>query len=104
MNEADRELLECLQEECAEVIQAVSKALRHGLDSYHPDNPAMDNHESINREIGHVIAMCHFLQDRSIYDVDMTDHYLQQKKQSLGQYLHHSDIVDGKVRPRKKDG
>ena len=30
-------LLTCLSEECAEIQQAVSKALRFGLDNYNPN-------------------------------------------------------------------
>lgn len=36
MTEQEREILECLAEEAAEVIQAVTKILRHGLYSFYP--------------------------------------------------------------------
>ena len=36
---AEDERLAMLAEECAEVIQIVSKIQRHGYDSWHPDDP-----------------------------------------------------------------
>ena len=36
---ANRERLEMLAEEAAEIVQAVTKILRHGPNSYHPDDP-----------------------------------------------------------------
>jgi len=50
------EALIILQEECAEVSQAVSKALRFGIDDTHP---GMDrtNRELITIECGHVVAL-----------------------------------------------
>ncbi len=39
MTEAEKERLVMLAEECAEVIQVVGKILRHGYESYHPNDP-----------------------------------------------------------------
>lgn len=39
MTEAEKERLAMLAEECAEVIQVVGKILRHGYESYHPNDP-----------------------------------------------------------------
>ena len=38
MTEGERERLYMLAEEAAEVIQMVNKILRHGYDSYHPND------------------------------------------------------------------
>jgi hypothetical protein len=51
MNEAKRERLAMLAEECAEVIQVVGKILRHGYDSYHPDDPSVTNRELLAKEL-----------------------------------------------------
>lgn len=41
---AEAERLAMLAEECGEVIQVIGKILRHGYDSYHPDQAATPPH------------------------------------------------------------
>lgn len=48
--------LDLLQEECAEVIQAISKIKRFGWDNTHPTG-GIDNRAKLNQELGHVLAM-----------------------------------------------
>lgn len=55
-------LLVCLSEECAEVIQAVSKALRFGLDDGYPDRET-DNRTDIENEIVDVLAVVTMLDE-----------------------------------------
>jgi NTP pyrophosphatase (non-canonical NTP hydrolase) len=43
-------LLTCLAEECNEVAQRISKALRFGLDEVQPDQP-LNNRERITEEL-----------------------------------------------------
>lgn len=43
-------LLIIAMEECAEIQQEISKALRFGVDSHHPDEPDIDNGERVLRE------------------------------------------------------
>lgn len=48
----EREQLVKLMEECAEVIHAVSKILRHGWHSTNPDAPGSEtNYETLQREL-----------------------------------------------------
>jgi hypothetical protein len=50
--------LTCLQEECAEVIQIISKIKRFGADSFHPDDPEkVTNAENLAREIMDLMAV-----------------------------------------------
>jgi NTP pyrophosphatase (non-canonical NTP hydrolase) len=56
MNAADKETMDILQEECAEVIQAVSKVSRFGLDNYKPGKPKT-NREHLEEELGDMLAM-----------------------------------------------
>jgi hypothetical protein len=56
MNERDREVLDILQEECAEVIVAVSKISRFGLDNIKPGKPKT-NREHLAEELGDLQAM-----------------------------------------------
>jgi NTP pyrophosphatase (non-canonical NTP hydrolase) len=39
-------------EECGEVLQAIAKIKRFGLQSYHPDRPNSDNQIEVLKEIG----------------------------------------------------
>lgn len=56
----DRELMVILAEECAEVIQRVSKALRFGVDEIQPGQPHT-NGQRLGSEIGqlsHMVDLC----------------------------------------------
>ena len=60
MNEQDNEVMDILQEECAEVIQAVSKVRRFGIDNAKP-NTEYTNREHLEEEIGDLLAMVDIL-------------------------------------------
>jgi NTP pyrophosphatase (non-canonical NTP hydrolase) len=51
MNNRDREILLIAQEECAEVIQAISKIFRFGFDAQHP-NEDRNNLQRLEEELG----------------------------------------------------
>ena len=57
-------LLVTVAEECAEIQQAVSKALRFGLDNHHPNCPNTTNAEEINMEFYQLCAVINLLQVR----------------------------------------
>ena len=57
-----------LSEECAEVIQAISKCHRFGLDNYKPGKPKT-NREHLEEEIGDLLAMVEILRDMGVVDV-----------------------------------
>ena len=61
MNEQTYEVMAILQEEAAEVIQAVSKCYRFGLDNYKPGKPKT-NRQHLEEEIGDMLAMIDILQ------------------------------------------
>jgi NTP pyrophosphatase (non-canonical NTP hydrolase) len=60
MDPKTKEALDILQEECAEVIQAVSKISRFGLDNLKPGKPKT-NREHLEEEIGDLLAMVDIL-------------------------------------------
>jgi len=60
MNEREREVMNILSEECAEVIQAVSKCHRFGLDNLKPGKPKT-NCEHLEEELGDLLAMVDIL-------------------------------------------
>jgi len=60
MDNREDYLLVCLMEECGELIQASSKWLRHGEDSFNPDsykNTDMTNRDDFLSEANDVIAI-----------------------------------------------
>jgi NTP pyrophosphatase (non-canonical NTP hydrolase) len=65
MNEDTREILLILQEECAEVTQAVSKCFRFGPDQMKPNKP-MTNIQMLEEELGDLLAMIELLTDNNI--------------------------------------
>lgn len=60
MNKREKEILCILQEECAEVIQAISKVFRFGLDNFKPGQNKT-NKEHLEEEIGDLQCMISYL-------------------------------------------
>lgn len=56
MNNKEKEILDITQEECAEVIVAISKISRFGLDNIKPGKPKT-NREHLAEELGDLQAM-----------------------------------------------
>ena len=54
-----------LSEECAEVIQAISKCHRFGLDNFKPGKP-LTNAQHLEGEIGDLLAMVDLLKSNNI--------------------------------------
>lgn len=69
MNSKENEILNILQEECAEVIQMVSKCRRFGMDGTHLKDGGT-NRERLTEEIGDVLCMLKLAQDFDIVDAD----------------------------------
>lgn len=65
MNEREREAMNILSEECAEVIQAVSKCHRFGLNNLKPGKPKT-NREHLEEELGDLYAMIEILQEMDV--------------------------------------
>ena len=59
------EVMNILSEECAEVIQAVSKCHRFGLDNLKPGKP-LTNAQHLEGEIGDLLAMVDLLKLKGI--------------------------------------
>jgi NTP pyrophosphatase (non-canonical NTP hydrolase) len=55
------EILLIMQEECAEVTQAISKCFRFGLDNHKPGKPKT-NKEHLEEELGDLVAMITLLE------------------------------------------
>jgi NTP pyrophosphatase (non-canonical NTP hydrolase) len=63
----DQEILLITQEECAEVIVAVSKCFRFGLDHIKPTKEKT-NREHLTEELGDLLAMIRICQQYNIVD------------------------------------
>lgn len=54
MTENEKEIMLIMQEECAEVVQAISKVFRFGFDSSHN---GVSNMEHLSEEMGDMLCM-----------------------------------------------
>jgi hypothetical protein len=76
---AQAEALALLAEECGEVVQIVGKILRHGLYSYHPNDPGVSNAMHLEHEIADVRAAIEILiRDRVVLE-DSIDRWMKRK-------------------------
>lgn len=69
LTEEERFALEILIEECGEVLQAVGKTRRFGLDSHNPEDPTKQTNRSrLEQELGDVIGMVVYLEKMGVRD------------------------------------
>jgi NTP pyrophosphatase (non-canonical NTP hydrolase) len=67
MDKKTNEILIILQEECAEVIQDVSKCFRFGMDQVHLNSKdGRTQVQNLEKELGDVMAMIELLKDQNI--------------------------------------
>jgi NTP pyrophosphatase (non-canonical NTP hydrolase) len=85
MDSQTKEVLDILQEECAEVIQAVSKISRFGLDNYKPGKPKT-NRQHLEDEVGDVLAMIDILCSMGVIGHDKIQSAKVAKFQRLKQW------------------
>lgn len=81
-------LLNKLSEECGEVVQDVSKAIIHGLDSHNPKTK-ISNKEKLETEIRDIITMVDMLCKRGILnkDIIMQDDKMLVKEKKVLKHL-----------------
>jgi NTP pyrophosphatase (non-canonical NTP hydrolase) len=77
MTDKVTEILDILQEECAEVIQNVSKCRRFGLDNVYLNGTGTQR-ENLVKEIGDVVAMIDLLKEHGV----VTDAEIEVAKQN----------------------
>ena len=77
-----KEVMDILQEECAEVIQAVSKISRFGMDN-NKYGETQTNLEHLEEELGDVLAMIDILLEQGIVKSKNLDEAKQNKKYKL---------------------
>ena len=69
MNDKQEEILAIAQEECGEVIVAISKIFRFGFDSRWPEG-GIDNRTRLTEELGDLMAMVQLMVQNGIVDMD----------------------------------
>ena len=82
MNQNEKEICIILQEECAEVIQAISKILRFGMHSKHPVT-CVSNNEHLTEEVGDLNAMLELLFIRGLISRDACEIAVNNKMDKL---------------------
>lgn len=92
LSPAEAERLALLAEECAEVVQAVAKILRHGYDSVDPttkDSPT--NQKMLERECGDVLAAMRMMWERHDIDLTRCHQRADEKAEKVRKWLHHQE-------------
>ena len=96
MTEAERERLAMLAEEAGEIVQIVGKILRHGYESYHPDDPKKkQNRWILEDEINDLAAVVYGMkkaEDLSVMTMDEHRHVSIWEKKL--KWTHHQDKTD----------
>lgn len=92
LNPAQEERLDMLAEECAEIIQTISKIKLHGYESYHPDDPDMEtNAEALARECGDAAGVLEHLLDHGDIDAELIDKSRRTKMHRSERYMHYHE-------------
>lgn len=84
MNEKQREILVITQEECAEVIQEISKIFRFGIDQQHKDG--MMHREKLEQEVGDVLCMINLLTAHGLVRPEAVTQAVENKSNKLKQW------------------
>lgn len=90
LTDAEVERLAILSEEMGEAQKAIGKILRHGYNSYNPDDPnGPGNRESLQLELGDVHAAMEMLVESGDISKDGLVARVKVKREKMKQYLHH---------------
>lgn len=88
LSEGQIERLNCLIEECSEVVQSCTKILRFGFESTHPRFPnGQNNREHLEEELGNLFVILGFLVRNEDVDEKKIEAHEHIKEQTIGKYL-----------------
>lgn len=68
MDKKTKEIFDITQEECAEVVVAISKISRFGIDNYKPGK-SLTNRQHLEEEVGDLLAMIDLMRDFGVIDM-----------------------------------
>ena len=85
MNKQVTEVMDILQEECAEVIQMISKCRRFGIDTVHL-KAGESNRLCLTEEMGDVLAMIELMVEHGVVTTEGLDLAKQAKFAKLKQW------------------
>jgi hypothetical protein len=83
MNDKIKETLIITQEECAEVIQSISKIMRFGFDSCYPTEDSASTKECLTMEVGQLLCMIGILVEQDVIDEEAMIAAMEHKKVKL---------------------
>ena len=81
----EKEAMDIIQEECGEVIVAISKISRFGLDNLKPGKPKT-NREHLEEELGDLYAMIEILQELDVVSWTNIEKAAEAKREKLKQW------------------
>ena len=84
MNDKQREILVITQEECAEVIQEISKIFRFGIDEAHKEG--MLHQEKLETEVGDLLCMINLMTQHGLIRSDQVTTAVENKQTKLKQW------------------
>ena len=84
MNDKQREILVITQEECAEVIQEISKIFRFGINELHKDG--MLHQEKLETEVGDLLCMISLMTQHGLVRSNMVTQAIENKQIKLKQW------------------
>lgn len=84
MNSKQKEILVITQEECAEVIQEISKCFRFGIDNQHKSGKP--HREMLGEEIGDLLCMIDLILANDLVDINAVNLAKENKKKKLEIY------------------
>jgi NTP pyrophosphatase (non-canonical NTP hydrolase) len=82
MNSVESEIMDIAQEECAEVIQAISKVRRFGWLSKHPSSQ-QTNRQHLEEEIGDLMCMVDLMREQGMIDWAEVIEHSDNKREKL---------------------
>jgi NTP pyrophosphatase (non-canonical NTP hydrolase) len=86
----EKEILNILSEECAEVIQCISKIHRFGWDSENPTKPGYNNKDHLTEELGDLLCMIDIISAKANINQSTLHQHIVNKVGKLRKY---SDIT-----------
>jgi NTP pyrophosphatase (non-canonical NTP hydrolase) len=92
MDSKQKEIMLIAQEECAEVVQAISKCFRFGFNEKHPSEE-FTNRQRLEEEVGDLLCMINMMMDNRIIDKLAVDFAIDAKSEKIRKW---SNIFGGK--------